>query len=125
MTAIQGVRPDGSPVTVDLEGRQLLAFLTSSCQGCAWWWSHLDEAPDGVPELAAVVTPDRSLESARTVAQLAPEGVTVVMSSDAWNHYSVRQSTTFLVLDDGRIAARAVPTGWQDVRAIPALAAKD
>ena len=122
MTAIEGVRPDGSRVSIDLHGRRLVAFLTSSCQGCAWWWGHLDKAPSGVPELAAVVTPDPSLESARAVSQLAPQGVSVVMSSDTWNRFSVRQSTTFLVLDEGRVSARAVPTSWQDILAIPALA---
>lgn len=77
---VSGVDPAGRPVSVDPEGRTLY-FLTSSCRPCRPLW----EAVSG--DRSVVVTPDPSTESRRRVAELAPPGVAVVMSSDAWFAY--------------------------------------
>lgn len=78
---ISGVDLDGQPVSVDPEGRTVY-FLTSSCRPCLAVWEAL--GGDG----PVVVTPDPSAESRRKVAELAPPGATVVMSTDAWFAYA-------------------------------------
>ena len=78
---ITGVDPGGRPVSVDPEGRTVY-FLTSSCRPCRPVWAALSG------DRTVVVTPDPSTESRRKVAELAPPGVTVVMSSDAWFAYA-------------------------------------
>lgn len=79
--ALEGVDPAGRPVSVDPEGLTVY-FLTSSCEPCRPLW------PTVTAERAVVVTPDPSTESRRKVAELTPEGVRVVMSSDSWFAYA-------------------------------------
>lgn len=119
-----GVRPDGMSIAVDVgEGRCLVAFLTTGCATCGWWWDNLAAPPECCPPLAAVVTPEPALESPRAVAAVAPPAVTVVMSGEAWERYGVRQSSTFVLVDGGRIAARVVAASWADVLTLPPLRA--
>jgi hypothetical protein len=78
MDHIEGTSPDGSPVRVDLSGTdQVVYLMTSSCKPCLGIWPALREGD-------VAVTPSPSTESTRKVKELAPEGVTVVMSSDLW-----------------------------------------
>ncbi len=119
---VTGVRPDGTPIEVDVgQGRWLVAFLTTGCATCGWWWEHLASPPAGCPPVAAVVTPDPSMESPGAVARAAPAGATVVMAGDVWEGYGVRQSTTFVLVVDGRVTGRVVASSWADVAALPAL----
>ena len=75
---IEGRAPDGSPVRLDVSsGTHVLYLMTSSCRPCLEVWPVLGRGD-------VVVTPSASTESRRRVAALAPQGVTVVMSSDAW-----------------------------------------
>lgn len=78
---ITGVDPAGRPLSLDPEGRTVY-FLTSSCRPCRPLWDALSG------NRSVVVTPDPSTESRRKVAELAPPGVTVVMSSDTWFAYA-------------------------------------
>ncbi len=95
MEHVEGSAPDGSPVRVDLsDGRRVLYFMTSSCRPCLALWPHL--APGDL-----VVTPSPSTESRRKVASLAPAGVTVVMSSDAWFAFRPGPAPWRVVLVDG------------------------
>jgi hypothetical protein len=78
---LRGVDPQGRTVAVDPEGR-VLYFLTSSCEPCRPVWATL-----AGPHVA-VVTPDPATEHRGRVADLAPPGVEVVMSSDTWFAYA-------------------------------------
>lgn len=98
---ITGPAPDGSLLTVELStGRRVLLFLTSSCRPCQEVWAALPGPPGTV-----VVTPSPSTESRRRVASLAPDGTTVVMSSDAWFAFSPGPAPWRIVLEDGAVVA--------------------
>ena len=98
-----GVGPDGAPLAFELAaGRQVLLFLTSSCQDCRGLWPVLAATAGSLPAgRVAVVTPGPSTESRRRVAALAPEGVTVVMSGDTWLAWSPGPAPWAVAVDDG------------------------
>ena len=106
---ISGVDVKGSPVEVTLaSGRAGVIFLTSSCEPCRVIWGSASS------DLAIyLVTPSPTTESRRQVARLAPPGVTVVMSSEAWHEYGVGRAPWLVVVEDGRVAFDGpAPAGW-------------
>ena len=94
----------------------LLAFLTSGCSTCAGFWETLGE-----PRLPAGVRdrdrhPRRASASARrALRELAPAGVPVVMSSQAWQDYAV-PGAPYFVLVDGAIRGEGVATSLAGAR---------
>ena len=94
---IAGVDPHGRAASVDPEGRTLY-FLTSSCQPCRAVWATL------TGDEVVVVTPDPSTENRARVAELAPAGVTVVMSSDTWFAYSAGPAPWKVTVSAGVVA---------------------
>lgn len=96
-TVIEGPAPDGSIVRIDLAcGRRVVWFLTSSCKPCRAVWPVLIEGD-------VVVTPSPSTESRRKVAGLAPAGVSVVMSSEAWFAFRPGPAPWRMVVADGEV----------------------
>ncbi len=94
---IEGPAPEGSPVRVDVaRGRRVVWFMTSSCRPCLDVWPVLRSGD-------VVVTPSPSTESSRKVASLAPDGVTVVMSSDVWFAFGPGPAPWRVVLQDGEV----------------------
>jgi hypothetical protein len=111
---IAGSTPDADAVALDLAAPgapTLLAFLSSGCSTCAAFWAGLNEArlPAGIQPV--VVTRGADRERVRHLRELAPPGVVVVMSSRAWEDYSVPGSPYF-VLVDGAIRGEGVATTW-------------
>lgn len=94
---IEGTAPDGAALRVELsEGRRVLYLMTSSCRPCLALWPRL--RPGDV-----AVTPSPSTESRRKVSSLAPDGVTVVMSSEAWFALRPGPAPWRIVVVDGRV----------------------
>ena len=113
---LNGIRPDGSLVAVEFDGRSrpvLLVFLTVDCDGCDLFWAR---STDVMTELDVVaVTKDPTEVSQHDVAARATGPV--VMSSAAWIDYRVT-GYPFLVLIDPvsrRIVAESVGFAWSDV----------
>ncbi len=77
-------------------GHRVVWFLTSSCRPCQAVWPRL-----GPVDVA--ITPSPSTESRRKVAALAPAGVEVVMSSDAWFRFEAGPAPWRVEILDGRI----------------------
>jgi hypothetical protein len=99
-TRIDGVGLDGSAVSVDLtSGRTVLWFLTSSCRPCLKVWPTL-----GVGDVA--VTPNPETESRAAVADLAPPGADVVMSSSAWFTFRAGPAPWRVVVEGGKVVER-------------------
>jgi len=104
---LDGVTPLGEPVVVSMSAAPLtlLAFLSSGCSSCAAIWTALGDdrqlqlLPSGVRVVAVTKGPD--FESPNAVGARAPRGLTVVMSSRAWEDYEVPGSP-FFALVDGR-----------------------
>jgi hypothetical protein len=112
---IAGTTPDGDAVKLDFDGGAtaptLLAFLSSGCASCAEFWETLAQPllTDRVQTVIVTHGPDR--ERSARLRSLAPDGVPVVMSSQAWDEYGVPGSPYF-VLVDGAIAGEGVATTW-------------
>ncbi len=102
--AILGETLDGEAVALPLRGAPtLLAFLSSSCTTCRAFWDAFATGLPIVPVGArlAVVTRDVAEESARTLADLAPERVPMVCSTSGWDALDVPGSPYFLLVDAG------------------------
>jgi hypothetical protein len=112
--AVSGSTPDGDAVTLSFEGTSgpptLLAFLSSGCSTCAGFWETLGERRlPGVQTL--IVTRGSDRERPARLRALAPEGVPVVMSSEAWSDYRV-PGAPYFVLVEGGVRGEGVATNW-------------
>jgi hypothetical protein len=125
---LAGATPDGDAVTLAFDGAvpapTLLAFLTSGCTTCAGFWETLGERrlPPGVQTVIVARGPDRERPS--RLRSLAPRGVTVVMSSQAWEDYRV-PGAPYFVLVDGVVRGEGVATTWQALASLVGDAIED
>lgn len=121
---ISGEVPGGGAAHVAITGvphSTLLAFLSTGCATCGEFWAAL--ADDELRALAGdgtrvvIVTQGTEHESEADVAELAPAGVTTVMSSAAWDDHDVPVSPYFLLVDgpSGRIVGEGAGTSWEQV----------
>lgn len=125
---VAGPTPDGDALALDFAGRAgeptLLAFLTSGCTTCSGFWETLGEPrlPAGVQTI--VVTHGEERERPAKLRKLAPEGVPVIMSSEAWRDYSVPASPYF-VLVDGSVRGEGAATSWSALASLVSDAIED
>ncbi|MGI8536414.1 MAG: hypothetical protein ACR2K2_07910 [Mycobacteriales bacterium] len=108
----------------------LLAFLSSGCLTCHTFWDAFGAGRDlGLPAgtRLVVVTRGRELESESSVRDLAPLGIPVVMSTQAWDDYGVPGSPYFVHVDGaaGRVAGEGSATAWEQVIRLVREAAQD
>jgi len=124
-TDIVGVHSAGDELTIRIdsaEGRLLLVFLSTHCDGCETFWSQLGNPEGaGLPDdvSAVIITKGPNAVPPDEVAA-ASEGigtVPVVMSDSAWTSYRV-MGYPFLVLVDvasRSVVGEAVGMSWDDV----------
>ncbi|MDQ6648606.1 MAG: hypothetical protein M3Z02_00565 [Actinomycetota bacterium] len=120
-----GRTPDDEIVMLAVSGTAsdtLLAFLSSGCLTCQDFWSAFASPRLDVPvgSRLIVVTKGPEHESESAVAALAPPGVTVVMSSQAWDDYGVPGSPYFIQVDGttGAVVGEGSATSWDQVRTL-------
>jgi hypothetical protein len=120
-TDLEGMSPTGDLLalrTLDVEHDTILVFLSSSCAGCGPFWPAMQdpEVPEGTR--VVVVTREEPDEDAREIAQLAPPGATVVMSSEAWDAHDVPGSPYVVHVDGstGRVRGEGTAGTWPAVR---------
>jgi hypothetical protein len=113
---ISGVDPAGAMVNVSLthgRGETLVSFLSSGCASCRVFWDELaDNAELPTPDTRPViVTKGPQAESPAKIAALAPKGVTVVMSDEAWDTFRVPLTPYFMLVDgDGAVIGEGSAT---------------
>ena len=94
----------------------LLAFLSSVCLTCNGFWETFADPNLALPDGArlVIVTMGPEAENEAALARLAPERVTVVMSSDAWAAYHVPGAPYFALVDgaSGSVAAEGTAADW-------------
>ena len=119
---VAGVTPARQPVGIAVNGAAqdtLVAFLSSGCLTCRGFWDALRDGSVQAPGGAriVVVTRDPSHESPSKLRALAPDDVPVVMSSEAWDDYSVPMSPYFVYVDGptGTIAGEGTAQTWPQV----------
>jgi hypothetical protein len=125
---LAGPTPSGDAIMLDFGASgsrpTLLAFLTTGCATCAGFWESLAERPvaPGVQTVVVAHNPER--ERLQRLRELAPDGVPVVMSSQAWQDYEVSGSPYF-VLVDGSIRGEGVATTWESLSSLVGDAVDD
>ncbi|HET9444042.1 MAG TPA: hypothetical protein VFO65_12005 [Acidimicrobiales bacterium] len=131
-SAVEGVTLGDEAVSLALHpGRPdtVLAFLSASCATCRPFWAGLPGAAASLPggPRVVVVTVGPRDESPARLRQVAPEGATVVMSSEAWEGFAVPGAPYFVWVDGagGRIRGEGTGRGWPEVGALMADAAGD
>jgi hypothetical protein len=118
------VSPSGEAIEIrlaDRQGRLLLAFLHTECDGCEEFWQGLQD-PDaaGIPTDTSVVviTKGPGILSPNAVRTLAAGiSVPVVMDDQAWLDYRVLGYPFFVLVDTASklVVGETVGLGWDDV----------
>jgi hypothetical protein len=132
VTDIAGLTPAGEAVRVALVGTSrttLIAFLTTGCASCSSVWRDIaaEPLPSDDEERLLVVTRGPELESPAAVAALAPPGVTVVQSTQAWDSYGIAGAPYYVLVDGtlGRIVGEGSAAAWGQVRELLGRASAD
>jgi hypothetical protein len=136
----EGTAPDvagstltGSAVHVGVTGAQhptLLAFLSTGCSACVGLWDGLKT---GVGTIGSddtrivVVTKGPEAESESKLRELAPDGVSLVQSTEAWFDYEVPVSPYFVLVDgpSGAVIGEGSAGSWGQVSSLMTQALAD
>jgi hypothetical protein len=136
----EGVAPDvsgstlsGSALHVGVSGTThptLLAFLSTGCSACVGLWEGL---ATGVGRIGSddtrlvVVTKGPEAESESRLRDLAPAGVALVQSTDAWTDYEVPVSPYFVLVDgpSGSVIGEGSAGSWGQVGSLMSQALAD
>ena len=125
---LAGPTPAGDAIQLDFGATggspTLLAFLTSGCTTCAGFWDTLAQTqlPDGVRTV--VVAHGAERERPARLRKLAPPGIPVVMSSQAWLDYHV-PGAPYFVLVDGSIRGEGAAASWPALSSLVGDAIED
>lgn len=129
---VSGETLKGSAVHVGVsgtEGRTLLAFLSSGCTACIGLWNDLrGDATAGLGNVRlVVVTKGPEDESRSRLEELAPPGVTVVQTTQAWHDYGVPVTPYFVLVDGptGGVVGEGSAASWGQVRSLMVQANAD
>jgi hypothetical protein len=130
---IVGTTPDGDGAVIGVTGAEhdsLLAFLSSGCTTCAAFWDAFASVETlGLPPNArlVVVTKGPEAESVTAVRNLTPAGVSVVMSTDAWDAYEVPVVPYFVHVEgaSGRVVGQGAGSTWDQVASLMGQALGD
>jgi hypothetical protein len=129
---ISGQTLRGSAVHIGVSGtetRTLLSFLSSGCSACVSLWNDLglDPTAQMSDTRLVVVTKGPEDESQSRLLDLAPPGVTVVQSTQAWFDYGVPVTPYFVLVDgpSGDIVGEGSAASWGQVRSLIVQARAD
>jgi hypothetical protein len=132
--AIAGVTPRGDALKILLGAggpSTLIAFLSSGCSTCASFWEGFAADP-GAGALPAslrrvIVCKGVEAEQPARLAELAPPNVPVILSSEAWDAYSVQGSPYFVLVDgaSGLIAGEGTAAAWSQLTSLVRDAGRD
>ena len=130
---VAGSTLTGSAVHVGVTGAQhptLLAFLSTGCSACVGLWDGLKT---GVGRIGSddtrivVVTKGPEAESESKLRELAPDGVSLVQSTEAWFDYEVPVSPYFVLVDgpSGSVIGEGSAGSWAQVSSLMTQALAD
>ncbi|MCW2613893.1 MAG: hypothetical protein JWN08_887 [Frankiales bacterium] len=128
--SISGETLDGESVGISLTAGTpvLLAFLSSGCTTCQAFWAAFADPHVQVPGGARLVVVAKSLseESPSALAVRAPQHVTLLASSAAWEAFSVPGSPYFVLVDGaGRVVGEGSAATWPAVTTLMGQATAD
>ena len=97
---------------VDVEHDTVLLFLSSGCASCLTFWSELAEPVPLPPRTRLlVVAQEAPADRPDELAELAPPGVDVLLSSQAWLDYEVPGSPHVVFVEGASGQVRGEGTG--------------
>ncbi len=112
-----------------IEGQTLLAFLSTGCSACLTLWDDLARDPTAGITAArlVVVAKGPEEESQSRLEQLAPPGVTVVQTTQAWHDYGVPVTPYFVLVDGptGSVIGEGSAPSWGQVISLMKQAGAD
>lgn len=123
---------DGETLTGELvharvtgvEHDTVLLFLSSGCASCAVFWDELHDPVALPPRTRLLVVPQSAPdESVTALTAVSPDGVDVVLSSQAWRDYEVPGAPHVVFVDGPRGRIRGEGTG-QSLRQVAELLAR-
>jgi len=131
---LMGTTPGGDGVAVavrDRPGLSLLAFLSSGCGTCMDFWDAFRDpanrrvGPKGTN--LVVITRGPEAESPAEIAQLADPALTTLLSSEAWEDYSVPVAPYFVLVDGAtsRIVGEGAATSHDQLDSLLSRALAD
>jgi hypothetical protein len=113
---------------VGTEHDTVLLFLSSGCASCAVFWDELSR-PVQLPAdtRLVIVTQGDEADSRAAIAELAPAGVDVIMSTEAWQEYEVPGSPHVVYVEGrtGRVRGEGTGQSWAQVAQLLARATGD
>ena len=124
---IAGETLDGQLVSARVSGVEhdtLLLFLSSGCSSCEVFWSELGQPVPLPAGTRLLVVPQGPREESRAdLVAMAPAGLDVVLSSEAWRDYEVPGSPHVVFVDGRTGRIRGEGTG-QSLRQVSELLAR-
>jgi hypothetical protein len=130
---ISGTSLTGSALQVGITGTShatLLAFISTGCSSCMGLWDGLRA---GVGRIGAhdtrlvVITKGPEAESESRLRELAPEGISLIQSTEAWTDYQVPVSPYFVLVDgpSGAVIGEGSAGSWGQVSSLMSQALAD
>lgn len=123
---VAGTIPGGGAVKIGVGGvdhSTLLAFLSSGCLTCKSFWEAFADPElelPGANTRLVIVGQDPIHDSESGLAALAPPGVRVVCSTEAWQTYEVPGSPYFILVDGptSQIIGAGSASSWDQIRGL-------
>lgn len=124
---VMGASPHGDGVAISMaatSGLTLLSFLSSGCATCLDFWAAFGETSNrrvaGPDARLVVVTKGPDAESPGAVAELAHPELDVVMSTEAFEDYSVPVAPYFVLVDGpgSRIVGEGAAASFGQLRSL-------
>jgi hypothetical protein len=113
---------------IGVEHDTVLLFLSSGCASCAAFWDELAR-PVQLPAdtRLVIVTQGGEADSRSAIAELAPNGVDVILSTEAWRDYEVPGSPHVVYVEGrtGRVRGEGTGQSWGQVAQLLARATGD
>ena len=133
VTDVSGLSLAGSAVHIGVAGTKhatMLAFLSTGCSACVGLWEGLGarDLLSDLPDVRlVVVTKSREAESQSRLEELAPDGITLVQSTEAWEAYGVPVSPYFVLVDGSTdaVVGEGSAGSWAQVTSLLGQAVAD
>jgi hypothetical protein len=131
---LMGVTPRGDAAAISVhgtEGLTLLAFLTSGCATCLDFWDAFrdpaNRAVGGPRSNLIVLTKGPDAESPASVANLADPELVTLMSTEAFDDYSVPIAPYFVLVDGsaGRVIGEGAAASFDQLSSLMSKALND
>lgn len=121
---LMGVTPGGDASAIGVVGTPgltLLSFLTTGCASCMDFWEAFREPANrqvaGKGSQLVVLTKGQDAESPAAVRELADPALTTLMSSEAFDDYSVPLAPYFVLIDgsQGRVVGEGAASSFDQL----------